>query len=131
MGTKRFGLEGGEFTIPALQTIIRTGAEADVNEVVIGMPHRGRLNTLVNVVKKPFTAVFSEFSGESFKPNDVQGSGDVKYHLGTSTDLDLDGRSVHVSLQPNPSHLEAVDPVVVGKVRARQDMAGDQKSAGW
>ena len=92
-----------------------------VVEIAIGMPHRGRLNTLVNIVKKPFTAVFSEFGGESFKPDDVQGSGDVKYHLGTSTDIEIAGRSVHLSLQPNPSHLEAVDPVVVGKVRARQD----------
>ena len=123
--TKRFGLEGGESTIPALHAIIRTVARDGVNEIAIGMPHRGRLNTLVNIVKKPFTAVFSEFGGESFKPDDVQGSGDVKYHLGTSTDLDVDGRTVHLSLQPNPSHLEAVDPVVVGKVRARQDMAGD------
>ena len=89
------------------------------------MPHRGRLNTLVNIVKKPFTAVFSEFGGESFKPDDVQGSGDVKYHLGTSTDVEIAGHSVHLSLQPNPSHLEAVNPVVVGKVRARQDTAGD------
>jgi len=123
--TKRFGLEGGESTMAALHAIIRTVAQDGVNEIAIGMPHRGRLNTLVNIVKKPFTAVFSEFGGESFKPDDVQGSGDVKYHLGTSTDLDVDGHTVHLSLQPNPSHLEAVDPVVVGKVRARQDMAGD------
>ncbi len=123
--TKRFGLEGGEVTIPALHEIIETVAQAGVQEVAIGMPHRGRLNTLVNIVKKPLPAVFSEFGGESFKPNDVQGSGDVKYHLGTSTDTEIGGRMVHVSLQPNPSHLEAVDPVVVGKVRARQDQAGD------
>ncbi len=127
VGTKRFGLEGAEVTIPALHTIIDVAAGAGVNEIAIGMPHRGRLNTLVNVVRKPFTQIFSEFSGESFKPDDVQGSGDVKYHLGTSTDVDLNGHSVHISLQPNPSHLEAVDPVVVGKVRARQDMAGDTK----
>ena len=123
--TKRFGLEGGEVTIPALHAIIETVAAAGVKEIAIGMPHRGRLNTLVNVVKKPFTAVFSEFEGESFKPDDVQGSGDVKYHLGTSTDQEIAGRTVHLSLQPNPSHLEAVNPVVVGKVRARQDQAGD------
>jgi len=125
VGTKRFGLEGGEVTIPALQTIIETAARAGVKEMAIGMPHRGRLNTLVNVVKKPYTQLFSEFGGESFKPDDVQGSGDVKYHLGTSVDIEIDGNKVHLSLQPNPSHLEAVDPVVVGKVRARQDMAGD------
>ncbi|MCB8876640.1 2-oxoglutarate dehydrogenase E1 component [Acidisoma silvae] len=127
VGTKRFGLEGGESTIPALHTIIRTAARDAVSEIVIGMAHRGRLNTLVNVVKKPFTAVFSEFGGASSKPDDVQGSGDVKYHLGTSTDLEIEGRKVHLSLQPNPSHLEVVDPVVVGKVRARQDEAGDTR----
>ncbi len=125
VGTKRFGLEGGEVTIPALHAIIEVAAQAGAVEVVIGMPHRGRLNTLVNIVRKPFTAIFSEFGGESFKPDDVQGSGDVKYHLGTSTDIEAGGHQVHVSLQPNPSHLEAVDPVVVGKVRARQDCAGD------
>nr|WP_294502777.1 2-oxoglutarate dehydrogenase E1 component [uncultured Rhodopila sp.] len=126
--TKRFGLEGGEVTIPALHAMIEVAAASGVVEVAIGMPHRGRLNTLVNIVKKPLTALFSEFGGESFKPDDVQGSGDVKYHLGTSTDLDIGGHSVHVSLQPNPSHLEAVDPVVIGKVRARQDWAGDTKT---
>ncbi len=127
VGTKRFGLEGGEVTIPALQAIIETAAKGGVNEIAIGMPHRGRLNTLVNVVKKPYTQLFSEFGGESFKPDDVQGSGDVKYHLGTSIDVEIAGHKVHLSLQPNPSHLEAVDPVVVGKVRARQDMSGDTR----
>ncbi|MGX9966860.1 2-oxoglutarate dehydrogenase E1 component [Roseomonas sp. F4] len=126
--TKRFGLEGGESTIPAIQSVIEVAASQGVNEVTIGMAHRGRLNVLVNVVKKPFTAVFSEFKGSSAHPDDVQGSGDVKYHLGTSTDVEIAGRMVHLSLQPNPSHLEAVDPVVVGKVRARQDMAGDTKT---
>jgi 2-oxoglutarate dehydrogenase E1 component len=128
VGTKRFGLEGGEVTIPALHTVIETVASDGVNEIVIGMPHRGRLNTLVNIVRKPFTAVFSEFAGASSQPDDVQGSGDVKYHLGTSTDVELAGRQVHISLQPNPSHLEAVDPVVMGKVRARQDCAGDTQN---
>jgi 2-oxoglutarate dehydrogenase E1 component len=123
--TKRFGLEGGEVTIPALHAMIEVAAQAGVQEIAIGMPHRGRLNTLVNIVRKPLPAVFSEFGGESFKPEDVQGSGDVKYHLGTSTDAEIAGHMVHLSLQPNPSHLEAVDPVVVGKVRARQDRAGD------
>ena len=126
--TKRFGLEGGEVTIPAMHAIIETAAAQGVNEIAIGMPHRGRLNTLVNIVRKPLTAVFSEFGGGSFKPEDVQGSGDVKYHLGTSTDVDVAGHTVHLSLQPNPSHLEAVDPVVVGKVRARQDQAGDTRA---
>ncbi len=125
--TKRFGLEGGEVTIPALHAIIEVAARDGVNEIVIGMPHRGRLNTLVNIVQKPLTAVFSEFGGGSSKPDDVQGSGDVKYHLGTSADIEIGGRPVHLSLQPNPSHLEAVNPVVVGKVRARQDQAGDTR----
>jgi 2-oxoglutarate dehydrogenase E1 component len=123
--TKRFGLEGGESAIPAMHAIIETAVRGGVREVAIGMPHRGRLNTLVNIVKKPLTALFSEFGGESFKPDDVQGSGDVKYHLGTSSDQDIAGATVHLSLQPNPSHLEAVNPVVIGKVRARQDGAGD------
>ncbi|WP_419896254.1 2-oxoglutarate dehydrogenase E1 component [Roseomonas sp. USHLN139] len=127
VGTKRFGLEGGEVTIPAVQTVIEAVAAEGVGEIVIGMAHRGRLNTLVNVVKKPFTKVFAEFKGISANPDDVQGSGDVKYHLGTSTDIEIGGRTVHLSLQPNPSHLEVIDPVVVGKVRARQDMAGDTK----
>ncbi len=125
VGTKRFGLEGGESSIPALHTIIETAAGHGVREVAIGMPHRGRLNTLVNIVKKPLVALFSEFGGGSPNPDDVQGSGDVKYHLGTSTDTVINGNQVHISLQPNPSHLEAVDPVVVGKIRCRQDMAGD------
>jgi 2-oxoglutarate dehydrogenase E1 component len=128
VGTKRFGLEGGEVTVPALHAIIESAAKAGVKEIAIGMPHRGRLNTLVNVVRKPLTQLFSEFGGASFKPDDVQGSGDVKYHLGTSADVDIAGQTVHLSLQPNPSHLEAVDPVVVGKVRARQDMAGDTRA---
>jgi 2-oxoglutarate dehydrogenase E1 component len=126
VGTKRFGLEGGETTIPALHAIIETAANHGVKEIAIGMPHRGRLNTLVNIVQKPLTALFSEFGGESAKPNDVQGSGDVKYHLGTSTDISINGNQVHLSLQPNPSHLEAVDPVVIGKIRARLDMVGDK-----
>jgi 2-oxoglutarate dehydrogenase E1 component len=128
VGTKRFGLEGGEVTIPALHAIIATAAHAGVAEICIGMPHRGRLNTLANIMQKPFSALFSEFGGASANPEDVQGSGDVKYHLGTSTDIAIDGQQLHLSLQPNPSHLEAVDPVVAGKVRARQDMAGDTRT---
>ena len=128
VGTKRFGLEGGESTIPALHAIIETAADHGVKEIAIGMPHRGRLNTLVNIVQKPLTALFSEFGGASAKPEDVQGSGDVKYHLGTSTDIAINGNQIHLSLQPNPSHLEAVDPVIVGKIRARQDMTGDTKT---
>ncbi len=128
VGTKRFGLEGGESTIPAVQTVIEVAAREGTREIAIGMAHRGRLNVLVNIVKKPYIQVFAEFKGSSFKPDDVQGSGDVKYHLGTSTDVEIEGKQVHLSLQPNPSHLEAVNPVVAGKVRARQDMAGDTKT---
>jgi 2-oxoglutarate dehydrogenase E1 component len=128
VGTKRFGLEGGESTIPALEAVIETAAAAGVKEIAIGMAHRGRLNVLVNTVRKPYVQVFSEFKGVGANPDDVQGSGDVKYHLGTSTDIEIGGRMVHLSLQPNPSHLEAVNPVVAGKVRARQDMAGDVKT---
>ena len=127
VGTKRFGLEGGETTISAVQAAIETAAKQGAKEIAIGMAHRGRLNMLVNVVKKSFTQVFSEFKGNSSNPDDTGGSGDVKYHLGTSTDIEIAGNKVHLSLQPNPSHLEAVDPVVAGKVRARQDMSGDIK----
>ncbi|OUJ15537.1 2-oxoglutarate dehydrogenase [Acetobacter orientalis] len=128
VGAKRFGLEGGEISIPALHAIIDQGASQGVRSVTIGMAHRGRLNTLVNVVRKPYVAIFNEFSGGSFKPDDVAGSGDVKYHLGSSTDVEVGGHPVHISLQPNPSHLEAVDPIVCGKVRAIQDDAGDTES---
>ncbi len=124
-GTKRFGLDGSESTIPALEAIIRTSVDLGVQEIVLGMPHRGRLNVLANVMGKPYTAIFSEFQGQP-AIDEVLGSGDVKYHLGTSTDrLFEDGKSVHLSLTPNPSHLEAVDPVVIGKVRAKQRLLGD------
>ncbi len=124
-GTKRFGLDGGEATMPALEEILRRGSELGLEEVVIGMPHRGRLNVLANFMGKPFTAIFSEFQGGAAHPEDIGGSGDVKYHLGTSSDRDFAGRSIHLSLTANPSHLEAVNPVVVGKVRAKQDQRGD------
>lgn len=124
-GTKRFGLDGSEAAIPSLETIIRTSVELGVEEIVLGMPHRGRLNVLANVMGKPYTAIFSEFQGQP-AIDDVLGSGDVKYHLGTSSDrLFEDGKAVHLSLTPNPSHLEAVDPVVIGKVRAKQQSMGD------
>jgi 2-oxoglutarate dehydrogenase E1 component len=119
-GTKRFGLDGGESLIPALEQILKRGSQLGVEEVVIGMPHRGRLSVLAHVLDKPYTAILSEFQGASSNPEDVQGSGDVKYHLGTSADREFDGKVVHLSLSPNPSHLEAVDPVVVGRVRAKQ-----------
>ncbi|MCB2009208.1 MAG: 2-oxoglutarate dehydrogenase E1 component, partial [Geminicoccaceae bacterium] len=124
-GTKRFGLDGGESAIPSLEMMIRTAAEQGVEEIVVGMPHRGRLNVLANVMGKPYAAIFSEFQG-GVVTDDVLGSGDVKYHLGTSTDRVLpDGRQVHLSLTANPSHLEAVNPVVMGKVRAKQEQKGD------
>ena len=124
-GTKRFGLEGGEAMIPALEQILKRGGQLGLKEVVIGMPHRGRLNVLANFMGKPFTAIFSEFQGGAAHPEDIGGSGDVKYHLGTSTDRTFEGNTVHLSLTANPSHLEAVDPVVVGKVRAKQVQHGD------
>jgi 2-oxoglutarate dehydrogenase E1 component len=124
VGTKRFGLEGAEGAIPALESIIKVGGAQGVREIVIGMPHRGRLNVLANVMQKPYKAIFHEFSGGSSNPDDVGGSGDVKYHLGASTDREFDGNKVHLSLTPNPSHLEAVNPVVLGKVRATQRIRG-------
>jgi len=120
-GTKRFGLDGGESLIPALEQIIKRGGQLGLKEIVLGMAHRGRLNVLTNVMGKPFRAVFHEFTGGSFAPEDVEGSGDVKYHLGASSDRDFDGNNVHLSLTANPSHLEIVNPVVLGKVRAKQD----------
>ena len=126
-GTKRFGLDGAESLVPGLEQILKRGSQLGVEEVVIGMPHRGRLNVLANVMNKPFAAIFSEFQGASSVPDDVQGSGDVKYHLGTSTDREFDGRQVHMSLAANPSHLEAVNPVVVGKVRAKQRQRADRE----
>ena len=125
MGTKRFGLDGGEATIPAMEQIIKRGGALGLKEVAIGMPHRGRLNILANVMGKPYRAIFNEFQGGSFKPEDVDGSGDVKYHLGASSDREFDGNTVHLSLTANPSHLEAVNPVVLGKVRAKQDQMND------
>ncbi|MEI9927934.1 MAG: 2-oxoglutarate dehydrogenase E1 component [Sphingomonas sp.] len=125
VGTKRFGLDGGEAMIPALESIIKYGGAMGVREIVYGMAHRGRLNVLANVLAKPLRVIFHEFSGGSANPEDVGGSGDVKYHLGTSTDRAFDGINVHMSLVANPSHLEAVDPVVLGKVRAAQTFRGD------
>jgi 2-oxoglutarate dehydrogenase E1 component len=123
-GTKRFGLDGAESMVPALEQIIKRGGQLGVKEIVMGMAHRGRLNVLANVMSKPLRAIFNEFKGGSFKPDDVDGSGDVKYHLGASSDRGFDGNAVHLSLTANPSHLEIVDPVVLGKVRAKQDQHG-------
>jgi 2-oxoglutarate dehydrogenase E1 component len=124
-GTKRFGIEGAESLMPALEEILRRGSALGMREFVLGMPHRGRLNVLANFVGKPFAAIFSEFQGNPANPEHVQGSGDVKYHLGTSGDREVAGTTVHLSLAANPSHLEAVNPVVLGKVRAKQLQRGD------
>ena len=125
-GTKRFGLDGGESLIPAMEQIIKRGGALGVKDIIVGMPHRGRLSVLANVMAKPYKAIFNEFQGGSFKPEDVDGSGDVKYHLGASSDREFDGNSVHLSLTANPSHLEAVNPVVLGKARAKQDQVHDE-----
>ena len=119
-GTKRFGLDGGESLIPALEQIMKRGGQLGLKEIVIGMPHRGRLNVLANMMGKPYQAIFSEFQGNSAHPEEIQGAGDVKYHLGTSSDREFDGNQIHLSLTANPSHLEAVNTVVLGKVRAKQ-----------
>ncbi len=124
-GTKRFGLDGAESLIPALEQIIKRGGNLGVKEIVVGMPHRGRLNVLTQVMGKPHRALFHEFKGGSVNPDAVEGSGDVKYHLGASSDREFDGNRIHLSLTANPSHLEIVDPVVLGKVRAKQDQHGD------
>ena len=124
VGTKRFGIDGGESLIPALEQIIKRGGQLGVKEVKIGMPHRGRLNVLANLLQKSYKRIFNEFAGE-FGSSIVESAGDVKYHLGASSNREFDGNSVHISLTDNPSHLEAVNPVVVGKVRAKQDQKED------
>ncbi len=121
-GTKRFGLDGGESLIPALEQIVKRGGQLGLKEIVLGMAHRGRLNVLSQVMGKPHRAIFHEFKGGSYAPDDVEGSGDVKYHLGASSDREFDGNNVHLSLTANPSHLEIVNPVVMGKARAKQDL---------
>jgi len=124
-GTKRFGLDGGESLVAALEQIIKRGGALGVSEIVLGMAHRGRLNVLAQVMAKPHRAIFHEFKGGASNPDDVEGSGDVKYHLGASADREFDSNKVHLSLTANPSHLEIVDPVVLGKVRAKQDQMHD------
>ena len=121
-GTKRFGLDGAESIVPALEQIIKRGGALGVDEIVVGMPHRGRLNVLAAVMGKPYRVIFHEFQGGSSLPSDIEGSGDVKYHLGASSDREFDGNSVHLSLTANPSHLEIVNPVVLGKARAKQTL---------
>ncbi len=129
-GTKRFGLDGAESLIPALEQIIKRGGALGVQEIVFGMAHRGRLNVLAQVMAKPHRAIFHEFKGGSFTPDEVEGSGDVKYHLGASSDREFDGNKVHLSLTANPSHLEIADPVVLGKARAKQDQIGRPNGEG-
>jgi 2-oxoglutarate dehydrogenase E1 component len=126
VGTKRFGLDGGESLIPALEQIIKRGGSLGAKEIKIGMSHRGRLNVLANVMGKPFKAIFSEFFGKGVGAiKDFEG--DVKYHLGASSNREFDGNSVHISLTDNPSHLEAVNPVVLGQVRAKQFFHKDKE----
>src|SRR5208282_2628749 len=124
-GAKRFGLDGAEAMIPALDQIIKRGGQFGLCDIALGMAHRGRLNVLSQVMGKPHRVIFHEFKGGSSSPDAVDGSGDVKYHLGASSDREFDGNSVHLSLTANPSHLEIVDPVVLGKVRAKQDQLND------
>lgn len=121
-GTKRFGLDGGEAAVPALEQIIKRGGALGVREIVVGMPHRGRLNMLAAVMGKPYEQIFHEFQGGNTQGAGEFGSGDVKYHLGASSDREFDGNEVHLSMNANPSHLEAVDPVVLGKSRSKQEM---------
>ncbi|MEM7492058.1 MAG: 2-oxoglutarate dehydrogenase E1 component [Pseudomonadota bacterium] len=121
-GTKRFGLDGGEAAVPALEQIIKRGGALGVNEIVVGMPHRGRLNMLAAVMGKKYEKIFHEFMGGSTQGAGTFGSGDVKYHLGTSSDREFDGNTVHLTMNANPSHLEAVNPVVLGRTRAKQYM---------
>ena len=126
VGTKRFGLDGAESLIPAMEQIIKRGGQLGVKEIKIGMPHRGRLNVLANVLQKSYKRIFNEFAGE-FTSAPEESAGDVKYHLGASSNREFDGNSVHVSLTDNPSHLEAVDPVVLGQTRAKQFFHNDLK----
>ena len=126
IGTKRFGLDGGESLVPALEQIIKRGGQLGVKEIKIGMPHRGRLNVLANVLQKSYKRIFNEFAGELDSKSE-ESAGDVKYHLGASSNREFDGNSVHVSLTDNPSHLEAVNPVVLGQVRAKQFFHGDKE----
>ena len=124
-GTKRFGLDGSETVVPAIEQILKRGSQLGMKEVVIAMAHRGRLNLLYNILNKPFRAIISEFLGNQANPEEAGGSGDVKYHMGASADREFDGNNVHLSLQPNPSHLEVVAPVVIGRVRAKQNQHND------
>ena len=126
VGTKRFGIDGGEALIPALEQIIKRGGQLGVKEIKIGMPHRGRLNVLANLLQKSYKRMFNEFAGE-FESSSTDSTGDVKYHLGASSNREFDDNLVHISLTDNPSHLEAVNPVVLGQTRAKQFFHKDKK----
>jgi len=126
LGTKRYGIEGGESMIPGIEQIVKQSCLADVQDIYFGTAHRGRLTLLATVLGMPYRGILSKFQGSLNDPNEVLGSGDVKYHLGVSSDREFDGKKIHLSLTPNPSHLEAVDPVVAGKVRARQTLLEDK-----
>ena len=126
LGTKRYGIEGGESMIPGIEQIVKQACLAKVENIFIGTAHRGRLTLLSTVLGMPYKSILSKFQGYQNDPNEVMGSGDVKYHLGVSSDREFEGRKIHISLVPNPSHLEAVDPVVIGKVRAKQTQLKDK-----
>ena len=126
LGTKRYGIEGGESMIPGIEQIVKQSCLADVENIFFGTAHRGRLTLLATVLGMPYRGILSKFQGNLNDPNEVLGSGDVKYHLGVSSDREFSGKKIHLSLTPNPSHLEAVDPVVVGKVRAKQTLLKDK-----
>jgi 2-oxoglutarate dehydrogenase E1 component len=124
-GQKRFSLEGSETLIPLLEAIVEKAADMEVREIILGMAHRGRLNVLANILRKPYSEIFAQFE-DRYLPDQLDGDGDVKYHIGFSGDrVNANGRLVHLSLSPNPSHLEAVDPVVEGRTRAKQTLFGD------
>src|SRR5438552_2462407 len=127
VGQKRFSLEGAAPLIPLLDAVVEKAADTGVREIVLGMAHRGRLNVLANILRKPYEEIFAEFE-ENYLPESRDGDGDVKYHLGFSSDrASLSGSKIHLSLTPNPSHLEAVDPVVEGRTRAKQRLFGDRE----
>ena len=126
LGTKRYGVEGGESMIPGIEQIVKQSCLADVENIFFGTAHRGRLTLLATVLGMPYRGILSKFQGNLNDPNEVLGSGDVKYHLGVSSDREFNGKKIHLSLTPNPSHLEAVDPVLVGKVRAKQTLLKDK-----
>ncbi len=126
LGTKRYGIEGGESMIPGIEQIVKQSCLSNIENIFIGTAHRGRLTLLATVLGMPYQGILSKFQGNLNDPNEVLGSGDVKYHLGVSSDREFDGKKIHLSLTPNPSHLEAVNPVVVGKVRAKQTLLKDK-----